>query len=397
MSLSDEALQDLFLAPESERLERKRNESDTDKIRQTICAFANDLNNSRQAGVVIIGQSDDLSCANIQLTDNLLTMIGGWRSDGKFQPIPSMSVERRTVEGCSVAVISVRPAENTPIKYDGRIWIRTGPRLGLASPEDERILNEKRRYASSIPFDAKGIIEADLSDINLVRFNLEYLPSAFSPDVLARNGRSDGDKLSVLRLIDGESHPTVAAVLLLGKLPQAFFPGAYIQVLKIDGERLTDPYIDRHELTGTLPDQIRRVDELMDLWIKTASLVGGVKRIDRSEYPLDALRQIIRNSILHRSYEGTNAPVKLYWFKDRIEFHSPGGPYGSVTAENFGMPNVTDYRNPTLAEGLKALGFVEKFGFGLQSAKASLAQNGNPPMEFDVQHNNVLVLVRSAA
>jgi len=397
MSLSDEALLTLFHAPESERLERKRDASDGEKIRQSICALANDLTQSRRVGVIIIGQADDLSCTHLPISDALLTKIGGWRSDGKFQPFPVMAVEQRNVAGCDLIVVSVQPAENTPIKYDGRIWIRTGSRLGQASPEEERILNERRRFASSIPFDAKGLREADLSDIDLVRFNLEFLPSAFPSDVLARNSRSEADKLSILRLIDGEGYPTVSGLLLLGKLPQHFFPGAYIQVLKIDGIRLTDPIIDQHGISGTLPDQIRRIDELMELWIKTSVVIGGARRVDQTDYPLEALRQIIRNAVLHRNYDGTNAPVRVSWFNDRIEIQSPGGPYGQVTPENFGKPNVADYRNPTVAEGLKALGFVEKFGFGLQSAKLSLEQNGNPPMQFDVSHNNVLVVIRRAS
>lgn len=50
---------------------------------------------------------------------------------------------------------------------------------------------------------------------------------------------------------------------------------------------------------------------------------------------------------MHRSYEGTNAPVRIYWFSDRIEISNPGGPFGQVTHENFDRPGLTDYRTPT--------------------------------------------------
>ena len=53
---------------------------------------------------------------------------------------------------------------------------------------------------------------------------------------------------------------------------------------------------------------------------------------------------------MHRTYEATNAPVRVNWFDDRIEIISPGGPFGSVSDANFGEPGVTDYRNPNLAE-----------------------------------------------
>jgi ATP-dependent DNA helicase RecG len=98
--------------------------------------------------------------------------------------------------------------------------------------------------------------------------------------------------------------------------------------------------------------------------------------------------------VLHRSYEGTNAPVRVYWFADRIEIHSPGGPFGQVNPENFGRPGVTDYRNPHLAEALKILGFVQKFGAGIPIARQSLEKNANPPVEFVVEPNHVLAVVR---
>jgi ATP-dependent DNA helicase RecG len=107
-----------------------------------------------------------------------------------------------------------------------------------------------------------------------------------------------------------------------------------------------------------------------------------------------ALRQLARNAILHRNYEGTNAPVRIYWFSDRIEIHSPGGPYGQVTRQNFGQPGLTDYRNPHLAEAMGNLGYVQKFGVGIALARKALADNGNPPPEFDVPDGYVVAIVR---
>ncbi len=98
--------------------------------------------------------------------------------------------------------------------------------------------------------------------------------------------------------------------------------------------------------------------------------------------------------MLHRDYASTNAPVRIYWFSDRVEIHSPGGPFGQVTPENFGQPGITDYRNPDLAAAMKMLGYVERFGVGIQIARRELERNGNPPLEFDVQSTRVLATVR---
>jgi len=97
---------------------------------------------------------------------------------------------------------------------------------------------------------------------------------------------------------------------------------------------------------------------------------------------------------MHRTYERTNSPVRVYWFNDRIEIYSPGGPFGLVTRENFGQPGATDYRNPNLAEAMKVLGFVQKFGIGIPLAQKSLEENGNPPAEFQLKTNNVLAVLR---
>ena len=103
---------------------------------------------------------------------------------------------------------------------------------------------------------------------------------------------------------------------------------------------------------------------------------------------------LTRNAVMHRTYEGTNAPVRVYWFGDRIEIHNPGGPYGAVTVENFGQPGITDYRNPHIAEAMKVLGFVQRFAVGIATAQAELNKNGNPPIQFTVEATAVLAAVR---
>ncbi|EQD80451.1 transcriptional regulator [mine drainage metagenome] len=99
---------------------------------------------------------------------------------------------------------------------------------------------------------------------------------------------------------------------------------------------------------------------------------------------------------MHRTYEGTNTPVRVSWYEDRIEILSPGGPYGEVTPENFGTPGLTDYRNPNLAEAMRVLGYVQKFGGGIVVARSALQKNGNPLPEFSVDQRFVLAIVRPA-
>ena len=80
------------------------------------------------------------------------------------------------------------------MRCNGRIWIRTGPRRQLASAQDERILNESRRFRDQPldqHFDLRPVAHATLADLSAARFEEDYLPGAFATDVLAANQRSN--------------------------------------------------------------------------------------------------------------------------------------------------------------------------------------------------------------
>jgi ATP-dependent DNA helicase RecG len=98
-----------------------------------------------------------------------------------------------------------------------------------------------------------------------------------------------------------------------------------------------------------------------------------------SDYPEIAIRELLLNAILHRSYEAA-APVRFYQYSDRIEIQNPGPLYGVARPENF--PGQTSYRNPVLAEALKTLGAINRFGRGVERARAALEKNGSPAAEF---------------
>ncbi|MGD0026174.1 MAG: ATP-binding protein, partial [Xanthobacteraceae bacterium] len=279
-----------------------------------------------------------------------------------------------------------------PVRYRGRVWVRVGPTKRIATGEEEHRLTEKRRWGN-LPFDQHSVPGATVSDLDLLRFREEYLPSAVPPDVLEKNERSELDQLKALRLLTPENTPTTLAVLLLGKDPRRWFPGAYIQFVRYDGTRITDPVKDQKEISGPLAMVLRQVDEILTAHISTAADSSEGRELRYPDYPILALQELARNAIIHRNYEGTNAPIKIYWYTDRIEIMSPGGPFGQVKVENFGQPNVVDYRNPAIAEAVRNLGYAQRFGLGIPRAQAELSRNGNPPAKFEVRAESVLVVV----
>jgi ATP-dependent DNA helicase RecG len=399
--MTDQELEVLLKDIESDLVERKQSLGGDarDTIRQAICAFANDLPDHRKPGVVFVGARDDGSCAGLPITEELLVTLASMKTDGNVLPIPSMSVERRKLVGCEVAVVTVQPSDAPPVQYKGRIWVRTGPRRGIASAQDERILNEKRRYRD-LPFDLHPIQHAKLEDLNRRLFEEDYLPSAFAADILEKNDRSYEQRLATCRMIQGVDQPipTVTGCLVLGKLTRDLIPCAYIQFLRIDGTTLSDPIKDAEDIDGPLGQIISRLDQKLEAHIQTAvDLTSGPVEIRKPDYPLVALHQLARNAIMHRTYESTNAPVRITWFNDRIEIQNPGGPFGQVTKQNFGKPGVVDYRNPHLAEAMKVLGYVQHFGVGIQRAQESLRKNGNPLAKFTVEDTFVHVEIKRTA
>ena len=396
---TDAELETLLDEIESDFVERKESFSGdvSTKARQAICAFANDLPNHNKAGILFIGAKDDGTPSNLSISDQLLLNLAAIRSDGNILPMPAMTVEKRLLKGVEMAVITVVPSDMPPVKYAGRIWIRTGPRRSTANDQEERILIEKRRY-KNLPFDLYPVPSSSLDDLSKTLFLNEYLPAAFAPDVLEENHRTYEERLASCRMITSPSEPTptVVGLLAVGKSPQDFLEGAYIQFLRIDGRELADPVIDEEAFNGSISDMLRRAEEKLRAHNRTSvDAVSASTHSKDSSYPQSAIQQVLYNAVLHRTYEGTNAPIRVYWFNDRIEIHSPGGPYGNVTCENFGTPGITDYRNPNIADILKTFGYIQAFGRGIAITRRELVNNGNPPPEFGVTPTAVVTILKA--
>ena len=398
---SDDELEAMMADLESDRVERKESlQGDSPaRIREAVCAFANDLPDHRRPGVVFVGADDEGRPKGIEITDELLRRLADVKTDGNIVPPPTLTVGKHRLFGQDVAVVTVRPSDSPPVRYRGRTWTRVGPRRAVASAQDERILSEKRRHRDP-HFDAQPVRTAGLADLATGRFEDEYLPAAIDPEALAANDRTAEERLATAKMIVSAEDPvpTVAGLLVLGKRPLDHLPGAYVQFLRVGGNEWGGEVIDEARCAGSVADVVRRLDDKLIAHNRTAvDFTTGPVETRRSTYPLGALQQLVRNAIMHRTYEGTNAPVRVYWFDDRIEIISPGGPYGAVTADTFGQPGVVDYRNPILAEAMRVLGLVQRYGFGIPAARRELWNNGQDEPAFRVESNGIQCTVRASS
>lgn len=388
--ISKEQLIVLLRNMEADTIERTVSQNNTDKFSQAICAFANDLPNHGKPGYLLIGVKDNGDLSGLTVTDELLKNLGGIRSDGNVLPQPRMNIAKFSIDGGDIAVVEVYPSDLTPVRYKGRVYIRVGPRKGIANEQEERVLTEKR-VGHARSFDARPCTEATIKDIALGLFDA-YRRESIDPDTIAANNRPIELQLGSLRLFDPTANcPTHAGILLFGKNPRFFLPGAYVQYLKLPGTDLTETPDDQAEISGDLHSLLRELEGRLKLLIQTTMRpVTALEEKMQPDYPEWALRELLMNAVMHRNYD-SNAPIRFYTFENHIEILSPGGLYGEATPENF--PTRNSYRNPIIAEAMKSLGFVNRFGYGVQRAQALLAQNGNPPAQFEFDHHSVLVKI----
>jgi ATP-dependent DNA helicase RecG len=358
-----------------------------DKLGLATCAFANDFSNSKESGYIILGVNDDGQVNGMEITDDLLTQIGDLKSNGWILPQPSLIVsEVFHIDKGNVVIIEVKPSLYPPVRYEGRCWIRIGPRKSMASVDEEKTLIERRAsYAKT--YDLVPALGSHLKDLSLEHFKLSYIPLAIDKETLEANGRSIEDQLAALRFFDlKENCPTYAGILLFGINPVFQLPGAYIQYVKFEGIEMHSNVLFEKEFSGALVSELNIIDDFIKANIvkERPIRINGFQEKISSNYPYWALRELVMNAIMHRSYE-SNSPIYIYEFSNRIEIHNSGGLYGDVNSSNF--PNASGYRNIVLAESLKILGYVNRFNYGVKRAIYELESNGNGKPEFDLTMN----------
>ncbi|MBV7674018.1 putative DNA binding domain-containing protein [Streptomyces halstedii] len=369
----------------------KREGKRGDAIGNAVCAMANDLV-GKGGGDILVGVADDgTPLDGVDAGDRALLALTDLRDDGRILDRPSFTVQAAVYRGKTVVHIHVEASAALPVRFEGVVWVRPGPTTRKATREDERVLAERRR-ANDAPYDTRPVPCTALDDLDLDLFRQAYLPSMVGPEVIEENGRPIGQQLSSLHLATPGGQPTALGLLAVGLDPSSRIPGAYAQFIRYQGSDLDAPVADDQELRQNLVGLAGRLEPLLRSNLRTRLVEEGFRETPQPDYPLEALREVCMNALMHRNYETSYAPVRIAWFEDRIEVTNPGGPYGQVRDDNF--DRVTDYRNPSLAAAMKGLGYVNRFGRGIGRVQASLARNGNQPAEFQVDDSSWAVTLR---
>lgn len=400
---------------ESEQTEWKENVADIDDVVATLSAFANDLQNLG-GGYVVCGAREEkdangfprlartgLSASRIREVEN--TVLARCR-DRVSPPITPLVEELPSEDdGCRILVF-IQPATGTAHTFRrGNEGARHYVRVSRSTIEARNgVLRELLvRKGALEPWDRRPCNGATTNNLDLLalRDALQRM-GMFSPERGVDPYLADGVQISpfvpslcVAEPLTGVLRPRNYAVLLFGREPQKFVPGAFAIYSAYPGRDRTDPVAVRIEIPGTLLDQARRMQELLDSEALTIFDKTDLKSPNAQKYPRRALQEAMVNALAHRDYELFD-PVRFTSYQDRVEFISPGGlPYG-ITVTDLRRGTVTPrWRNQSLAWFLSRLQLAQAEGQGIQTIRSAMKAAGCPPPRFETTEVSVTCVLRA--
>ncbi len=335
------------------------------KLYDTLSSFSN----QDGGGIILFGidETNNFEAVGVYDPHHLQKMISEACQSMQPKIRPLITVAEKNGKFFVAAEIPGLDPSDRPCFYTGpgRIngsYVRVG--------DSDRLMTEYEIYSYEA-FRQKRHDEVRTADQALIE---DLSPDALETYIqkLKRNkaNLSQLENSTIYRLMSilKDGKPTLAALLLFGLYPQAFFPqlcifatvipGLKVGSTGIHGERFTD----NERIEGTLPEMIERAIAFVQRNIRISTIIDpdtGERR-DRTEYPVDAIREAILNAVVHRDYSHftENQPIQLQIFHDRIEITNPGGLYGRMTIDKLGHTQP-DTRNPILVSALELLGVTE--------------------------------------
>ena len=161
------------------------------------------------------------------------------------------------------------------------------------------------------------------------------------------------------------------------------------------GERFTD----NKRIEGTIEEMLEGTMNFLRRNMKTSVIIDeNGKRINRTEYPIEALREAVANSLIHRDYstQTENAYISVYMYEDRVEILNPGNLYGPNRIEELGTDNMMEVRNPTIVRVLEEKGSViENRHSGIPTIKREMHNFNLPAPEFYEERGSFKVIFRN--
>jgi ATP-dependent DNA helicase RecG len=186
------------------------------------------------------------------------------------------------------------------------------------------------------------------------------------------------------RIVNRKAVPTNAGLLFFGYDPQHHIIQSEVVCVLYRDATGVGGYADRKIITGITQELIDETEAFLTQHIPVEGRIEGWKRIDLPDYPLEALREAVVNAVIHRDYTRRGESIRVFYYADRIEVHSPGLLLPGVTVEQMRRGDVTSkLRNPILADLLRDIpGYMERIGSGIRLMLEETKRMGLPPPQF---------------
>jgi ATP-dependent DNA helicase RecG len=266
----------------------------------------------------------------------------------------------------------IAQGEGQQLEFNGRAYKRVGAAdVRLERDEYEQILLTR----SSAAYDRQPVPQARYTDLDEERIRWYLAQRAEKRGISAPGGPLPDLLLGLGAVVEraGDLVPTCAGILFFGRDPQAWIPHSQVRVARFQGTSTTH-FVDRADLSGTLPEMIDAAERFIRRNTRLAARVVGFRRREVTEYPYEAIREAVCNAVCHRDYRIEGASVRIMVFADRIEVNSPGGLPPGVTLANIERKHVL--RNPLIANYLYDIFYIEKWGTGIARMRRLMREHG---------------------
>lgn len=379
----DDELKKLIALGRATKADWFKETTTTGKIATLLGAMANTL-----GGTVIMGVGPTGKVEGVSNPDKAIDRI--LQAALQLQPALIIPIPR-PVKLDEKTVIVVRIPAGMPNVYglDGRYMRREGAQnVGLKPMELRRLIIE--RGVTSFESEAAPNATMDSLDWDKAR--------AYAQSLSSVSTRQDIEKLLERRgcLVKYQDtlRPTHAGILLFGKDPQYHMRGSEITAARFPGMTMSDVF-NREDITGTLPEQIRRAETfLKDHLRKGVKLGDKMARQEQLEYPMEAARELVVNAVAHRDYSINGDGIRLFIFRDHMEVSSPGGLAGPVTVANIKDERFS--RNPVIVQVLADMGFIERLGYGVDRVIDLMKQQNQREPDFQETAGGFRVVLHRA-
>lgn len=355
---------DLFTLPEGRTLEYKESLPANSDLAKTVVAFANDA-----GGEIYIGVNDSRDL--VGLSEDELPRIEEAVSNLIFDrcyPAVLPDISFLTIDGKNVVRVKIYRGSTPPyyLKSEGKIkgtYIRVGSNNRLA---DSEIIMELERRRRNVSFDGEVVMDKRADELDIREFCAMFQK---------QTGQTVDEhvlrKLELVREDRDVLYPTNALVLLSDDpLKSLLFPNAKIECARFKGTT-SDVFIDSKSVSCGIAQQVEDAYAFVLRHINYAGSVQGVYTVKRWEYPVTAVREIIRNAVVHRQYSLGGKDIKVAVYDDMIEITSPGLLPPSIDYSAM-QRRQSDARNRVIAPVFKALGLIDQWGNGLRTVYEEL-------------------------